>query len=200
MEFYHLVSGLMNVNAYFLVNENKQAIVIDCGTDYEQIKEFSNKHGFNIKAVLLTHAHFDHSLIAKQLQDDGAKVYVHEKDAEKLKGEGNLSRYFGIKFIDCDADVLLKDKDEIDVLGLNVRVIHTPGHTDGSVSYLICDMLFTGDTMFYHSYGRTDFPTGSYKDIMQSIKKLAMLKGDYPVYPGHEEFTTLEEERKFYSL
>ena len=148
-------------------------------------------------ALLLTHAHFDHAGNAKKLQDDGAKVYIGEFDAPKLLNDLNLSRDFGRSFDYLTADVKLCDGQEIEVCGLKFKVVHTPGHTDGSVCYLIDNMLFTGDTLFLESVGRTDFPTGDRDALVNSVKKLFALSGDYAVYPGHEDFTTLSHERQF---
>ena len=196
MKIYHLINGLLRVNTYFLVNENNQAVVIDCGENYKKVKQTESDCGFKIKAVLLTHAHFDHSGCAKKLQDDGAKVYISKKDAPKLMNGDNLGGDFGRKFEYLTADYTFSDGDEIDVLGLKFKVLETPGHTDGSVCFMIDNALFTGDTLFYGSVGRTDFISGNRDDMVKSIKKLFNLNGDFSVYPGHDEFTTLEFERK----
>ena len=197
MKMYHISHGPLRVNTYFMVNDFNQAVVIDCGENYKLIKQTEEKYGFKIEAVLLTHAHFDHSAIAKKLQDDGAKIYISEKDAPKLLNEDNLSSDFGRKFDYVKADYTFSDGDVLDVLGFKFSVISTPGHTDGSVCFLMNNMLFTGDTLFLESVGRTDFRTGNRTELVQSVKRLFGLIGDYDVYPGHEEFTTLEHERKY---
>ncbi len=197
MKLYHLCSGPLRVNTYFLVDENtNNAVVIDGGENYKLIKQTEEKYKFKINAVLLTHAHFDHSGNAKKLQDDGAKIYIGIIDAPKLLNEDNLSSDFGRKFDYLTADVLLSDGEEFEINNVKFKCIWTPGHTDGSVTYLVDNMLFTGDTLFYECVGRTDFKTGSYEQLVESVKKLYRLNGDYTVYPGHEEFTTLEHERK----
>ncbi len=197
MKMYHLPTGLLRVNSYFLVNDKNQAILIDCGENYKKIKQVESDNGFKIKAVLLTHAHFDHSGCAKKLQDDGAKIYISKVDAPKLLNDLNLSSDFGRKFDYLTADVTFDDGDELDVLNISIKVISTPGHTDGSVTFLVGDMLFTGDTLFLETVGRTDFPTGDREQLVNSVKKLYSLSGDYKVYPGHDEFTTLDHERKY---
>ena len=197
MKLYHLNSGPLRVNTYFLVNDNGQAVAIDGGENYKKIKQAEEQFGFKVCALLLTHAHFDHAGNAKKLQDDGAKVYIGEFDAPKLLNDLNLSRDFGRSFDYLTADVKLCDGQEIEVCGLKFKVVHTPGHTDGSVCYLIDNMLFTGDTLFLESVGRTDFPTGDRDALVNSVKKLFALSGDYAVYPGHEDFTTLSHERQF---
>lgn len=198
MKLYHLSTGPLRVNSYFLVNEEThQAVVIDSGENYKIIKQTEEKYGFKIKAVLLTHAHFDHAGNAKKLQDDGAKVYVSKLDAPKLLNDDNLSMDFGRKFDYLTADQTFSDGDVINVCGIDVKVIHTPGHTDGSVCFMVNNMLFTGDTLFCESVGRTDFKSGNRAQLVNSVKKLYALNGDFAVYPGHDEFTTLEHERRY---
>ncbi len=197
MKLFHLPTGLLHVNSYFLVNENNQAVVIDCGENYKKIKQAESDNGFKIQAVLLTHAHFDHSGCAKKLQDDGAKIYISEIDAQKLLNDLNLSGDFGRKFDYLTADFTFSDGETLNICGIDIKVILTPGHTDGSATFVVGDMLFTGDTLFYESVGRTDFPTGNREQLVASVKKLYALDGDYKVYPGHQEFTTLEHERKY---
>ncbi len=197
MKMYHLPTGLLHVNSYFLVNDNGEAVVIDCGENYKKIKQVESDNGFKIKAVLLTHAHFDHSGCAKKLQDDGAKIYVSKIDAPKLLNDLNLSSDFGRKFDYLTADYTFSDGEVLSVCGIRIKVILTAGHTDGSATFMVGDMLFTGDTLFLESVGRTDFPTGNRAQLVESVKKLYSLEGDYRVYPGHQEFTTLDHERKY---
>lgn len=197
MKIYHLQSGPLRVNSYFLVNNENQAIVIDSGENYKKIKQTEQQLGVKIKAVLLTHAHFDHSGNAKKLQDDGAKIYISKIDAPKLLNNDNLSSDFGRSFDYLTADFTFGDGDMLNICGIELKVISTPGHTDGSVCFLTNNALFTGDTLFNGSVGRTDFKSGNREDMVLSIKKLFALSGDYAVYPGHDEFTTLEHERKY---
>ena len=197
MKMYHLPSGPLRVNTYFLVNDNNQAVVIDGGENYKKVKQVEKEYGFKIEALLLTHAHFDHAGNAKKLQDDGAKVYISQLDAPKLLNEQNLSGDFGRAFDYLTADYTFNDGDVLSVCGFEIKVIATPGHTDGSVCFLIGNMLFTGDTLFLESVGRTDFITGDRAQLVSSVKKLFDLEGDYTVYPGHEDFTTLSHERKY---
>lgn len=197
MKLYHLQSGPLNVNTYFLVNDEGQAVVIDSGENYKKVKAVEDAYNIKIKAVLLTHAHFDHCGNAKKLQDDGAMIYVSELDASKLLNEDNLASDFGRKFEYLTADKTFNDGDVIELCGFKIKIIATPGHTDGSVCFLVDNLLFTGDTLFLGSVGRTDFKSGNRNDLVQSIKKLFALQGEYNVYPGHDEFTTLEHERKY---
>ena len=198
MKLYHLITGPLRVNAYFLVNEDTaEAVLIDGGENYKNIKQVEDSNGIKIKALLLTHAHFDHAGCAKKLQDDGVVVYIGAPDAQKLHNKDNLSGDFGRTFDYLTADKTIIDGDIITECGMTFKVIATPGHTDGSVCFLIDDMLFSGDTLFLESVGRTDFPSGSRADLVRSVKKLFELEGDYTVYPGHEGFTTLSHERKY---
>ena len=197
MKLYHLINGLLRVNTYFLVNDLGEAVVIDCGESYKKVKQTEADLNVKIKAVLLTHAHFDHAGSAKKLQDDGAKIYVSKLDARKLKNDDNLGAEFGRKFDHLTPDYTFDDQDLLPVCGINFKVIATPGHTDGSVCFLVDNMLFTGDTLFYGTVGRTDFKSGSREDMVLSVKKLFALSGNYSVYPGHDEFTTLDNERKY---
>lgn len=197
MKLYHLQSGPLNVNSYFLVNEENQAIVIDAGENYKKIKQIEELYAFKVKALLLTHAHFDHAGNAKKLQDDGVSVYISELDAPKLLNEDNLSGNFGRKFDYLTPNFTFKDQDVLSICGFKIKVIATPGHTDGSVCFMVDNAIFTGDTLFLGSVGRTDFKSGNRQDMISSIKKLFSLEGDYSIYPGHDEFTTLEHERKF---
>lgn len=197
MKLYHLQSGPLNVNTYFLVNEDGQAVVIDSGENYKKVKSVEDLYNIKIVAVLLTHAHFDHCGNAKKLQDDGAKIYVSKLDACKLLNNDNLASDFGRKFEYLTADETFADGDQLNICGIKIKVIATPGHTDGSVCFLVDNLLFTGDTLFLGSVGRTDFKSGNRNDLVLSIKKLFNLDGDYAVYPGHDEFTTLAHERKY---
>ena len=198
MKLYHLCSGPLRVNTYFLVNEyTNDALVIDAGENYKLIKETEKKYGFKIKALLLTHAHFDHAGNAKKLQDDGVKVFISIPDAPKLQNDENLGGDFGREFEKLTADYTFSDGDYISACGIKVKAIVTPGHTNGSATFIVDDMMFTGDTLFLESVGRTDFKTGDRDAIIKSVKRLFAMDGDYKVYPGHEEFTTLDHERKY---
>lgn len=198
MKLYHLCSGPLRVNTYFLVNEYTcDAVIIDGGENYKLIKETEKKYGFKIKALLLTHAHFDHAGNAKKLQDDGVKVFISLKDAPKLNNDENLAGDFGRVFDKLTPDYTFTDGDYISACGIKIKALLTPGHTDGSATFIVDDMMFTGDTLFLESVGRTDFKTGDRDALIKSVKRLFALDKDYKVYPGHEEFTTLSHERQF---
>lgn len=197
IKVYHVITGALEVNSYFLTNDGVNAILIDCGDDYNLIKNTEMELGLKVKAILLTHAHFDHSGCAKRLQDDGASIYISKLDAPKLKSTDNLAFHFGMKFEELTADYTFFDGDVLNVLGIEIKVIATPGHTDGSVCFIIDNKLYSGDTLFKLSFGRTDFPTGSIKDLVSSIKKLFNDYGGYAVYTGHGDFTSIDYEKKY---
>ena len=198
MKIMYLRSGPLKVNSYFLINENtKKAILIDGGENYKLIKKTEQDLGVTIVAELLTHAHFDHAGNAKKLQDDGVKIYISETDAKKLNPKGSLGINFGRNFESLTPNVTFNDGDELEIEGIKIKVIITKGHTDGSATFIVENNLFTGDTLFLECVGRTDFETGSKEEMIASVKKLFALEGDYNVFPGHEEFTTLEHERKY---
>ena len=104
---------------------------------------------------------------------------------------------FGRQFEYVDADYTFTDGDKLNICGIEIQVVLTPGHTDGSATFIVGNAMFTGDTLFLESVGRTDFISGNREDLVKSVKKLFAIKGDFNVYPGHEDFTTLEHERKF---
>ena len=197
MKIVKLPNGVLSVNTYFLINEDtKECIVIDCGENYQLINSKKDELGVKIKAVLLTHAHFDHVGCANRFMDDGIPVYISDVDAPKLETDDNLGRSFRRSYVNFKADKTFKDGDELNICGINLKVMLTPGHTDGSVCFFAEDnIIFSGDTLFYESIGRTDFPTGDYNAIEKSLQRLYALDGDYVVYPGHGEDTTLSHER-----
>ena len=198
MKIYHLSTGLLDVNSYFLVNEQtSKAVLIDGGENYKQIKKTIEELNIDLVALFLTHGHFDHAGNAKALQDDGVKVYIGKLDAPKLSNSQNLASDFGRKFEKLTPDFTFDNGDVITVEDIKLEVIMTPGHTDGSATFKVDNMLFTGDTLFLQSIGRTDFPTGDKQTLINSVKRLFALQGDYNVYPGHQEFTTLSHEREF---
>ena len=200
MKLYHLSSGPLRVNSYFLVGEDGNAVLIDGGENYKLIKETEEKNGFKVKALLLTHAHFDHAGNAAKIAADGTTVYISEKDGKKLAAGDTLASRFGRTAEPVTDYVTIKDGDVLNLFGIKIEVLETAGHTDGSLTFKVGDALFTGDTLFCESVGRTDFPTGDFEALVRSVQKLFALKGDYTVYPGHDEFTTLSHERAFNPL
>ena len=198
MELVTLITSPIGTNTYILINKSqKTAVVVDPGDNAPLIFDTLKKQDCVCSAVLLTHAHFDHCNATKELQNAGAKVYLYKEEQILLDTDFNLAHHFGIKFNAFTPDVTLDDGDNFDECGFNFTIIHTPGHTIGSVCYLYGNMIFSGDTLFKLGRGRTDFPTGDYGRLCQSISKLFALDGDYIVYPGHGEKTLLDYERRY---
>ncbi len=149
--------------------------------------------------ILLTHGHHDHILgVAALQQAFGGKIVMHESEQDFLTDDSLSLRHPAFAGLPRakGADLLVKDGDELPFAGGVIRVLHTPGHTRGSVCYLLEDTLFAGDTLFAESVGRTDLPTGSTAQLLQSVRRLAALEGDFRVIPGHGPETTLGHERR----
>ena len=197
MKLYHMFTGDLGVNTYFPVNENDRAAVVDPGEDGAAVLAFAEKHGFKITACYLTHGHFDHMGCCKRLQDLGVKIYVSEKDADKLYTDKNEGAVFGRRVEPLHADNTFRDGDVLDFEGFKLRVMETPGHTAGSVCFFTELGIFSGDTLFYENAGRTDLADGDDADMERSLAKLMAVRGDFTVYPGHGRATTLAHEREF---
>lgn len=198
MQIISLVTGAMLENAYLVFDEaSKQAAVIDPGDDAGKIEEQIDRLGLGLEYILLTHGHADHIGAVDELREKyNAKVAVHALDAEMLlSGEKNLSSFIGTPFAVKAADRRLQDGDAVDVGKIRFHVMHTPGHSEGSVCYLADHVMFSGDTLFEGSIGRTDFPGGSMREMRASLARLKALEEDYEVYPGHGGATTLEQEK-----
>ena len=186
-------------NTYAITLDHKTAIVIDPSGSH--VESALIKRGLTAEYVLLTHCHFDHVGGAFALQQAGARVVCSDKEKPLVGTNADLFELFGAPRPPFSVDETMSDGEERTFAGLRVRLLLTPGHTKGSASYLITDEdgkkhLFSGDTLFAGSIGRTDFPTGSISDMRASLKKLASLDGDMPVYAGHNEETSLDHERK----
>jgi glyoxylase-like metal-dependent hydrolase (beta-lactamase superfamily II) len=196
--------GMLAANCYLVGCEKKrEAAVIDPGFDdaqeAEKIMKEVDKEKLHVKYIVNTHGHSDHisgNRILKEMT--GAPILIHEQDASMLtSGERNFSYMYREKTTSPPADKLLHEGDIISVGNVRLKVLHTPGHSKGGISLLCDDIVFTGDTLFAGSIGRTDFPDASYKEIMHSIKsKLAVLPDYFKVYPGHGPTSTIGEEKR----
>lgn len=178
-------------NCYILADEKtKAAAIIDPGDTVPEIKELVKKDNLDVRAIFLTHGHYDHvggvAALRKKYKD--IPVYLHPEDA------GKDTELMPTRAL--DPVTLWRDGDVVMVGELQVEVLHSPGHSAGSVTLRCQDVLFTGDTLFTQSVGRTDFPGGSQEALMASLKRLGELEGDYQVLPGHDTFTSLDQERQ----
>ena len=189
--------GYLQTNCYLVIDENTMdAAVIDPGADSNRILDQIERGGFHVKAILLTHGHFDHCLGLEEVYEaTHAPVYMSHKDLNADIGNS----HFGVDFeLDPPDDThFVSEGDEIECGELTFTVLETPGHTPGGLTFVIEDCLFTGDTLFRLSCGRYDFPASSSLELGHSLEKLRDLPGDYEVFPGHESPTSLEYERRF---
>ena len=195
MQIYTVPAGVLRANSYIVTENGTDAVLIDCGG--AQPLAFARQKGLNIRSVLLTHGHFDHIAGCAELQAAGAQIGCAEAEKSLLTSPANLAAEMGVRIPAFSLDFTFQDGDELDLCGLKFTVLATPGHTPGGVCFLCGDSLFTGDTLFCESVGRTDFPGGSTSQLRESVKKLLALPGNLTVYPGHDEPTTLEHERMF---
>ncbi|MBE6782293.1 MAG: MBL fold metallo-hydrolase [Ruminococcaceae bacterium] len=180
----------------YLVKTSCSALVIDPFEADSRVVDFLNGNKDLKRFILLTHCHFDHILGANKLRKlTGAKIAIGEKDAKGLSDPGiSLSGFVGLSQEPFSADILLSDNEVLSLGDTDIKVLHTPGHTAGSVCYVLEDVIFSGDTLFNRSVGRTDFPTGDFTALKKSLNRLKSLSKDYVIYSGHGEPTTLFSE------
>lgn len=190
-----VVGGPLEVNTYVVGTDGgDECVLVDTGAEFASVE--GAVCGRNVTAVLLTHGHFDHMLYAKPWLDRGAKLYIHEQDAAALGDPSlNLSGVIGATLILPAADELVKEGSLFTEAGITFNVLHTPGHTPGGVCYQCGNVLFCGDTLFYHSYGRIDLPGGDSGAMAASLTRLMLLPGDTIAYPGHGMKTKIAWER-----
>lgn len=183
--------GHLETNCYVVTDENTlECAVIDPGAESNTILDYLEDNHLKCVAIMLTHAHFDHvGALETVMEETGARCYLHEREC------GNEAGPAGI-FTAPDGAIFYSEGDEVHVGSLTFKVLETPGHTPGGVTLICGDSLFTGDTLFRLSCGRTDFPGGDMKQELRSLKRIAELPGDYDVYPGHAESSRLSIERE----
>lgn len=193
------VLGAIENNNFLLIDEeSKEAVLIDCTQQDSDIEKVLAENNAKLKFILLTHGHFDHVLGVNYFRNKyNCQVLLHEADKELVERMPEFARNFGLPPAETQTiDEFVKDGDVIKLGQNEIKVIHTPGHTQGCVCYLVNDDLFSGDTLFYECVGRTDLPGGNFKQIISSIKeKLFVLDDNLKVYPGHGPTSSIGHEK-----
>ena len=188
MNIHTLPLGMLRTNCYIL-SEGSRCLAIDPGDEPQKVLDFLEKQGLTLEAILLTHGHFDHVGAVKTLAaDTDCQVFLCEKDLA-LPGSMTAGPLY---YTD-----LYSEGDRLTLAGMTFHVLHTPGHTPGSVCLQFGEHLFSGDTLFAGSCGRTDFPGSSPQDMFHSLSRLSKLDDSLRVYPGHGESTTIGEEKRY---
>lgn len=202
LEIQNCVLGSVFTNCYFLMNkETKEMIIVDPADNPQQIEQTVLRMGGKPVAILLTHGHFDHILAANEVREKyRAEIYAcKEEEAMLMNPQLSLTSHADADYV-VRADVLLSDLETFEAAGFQIQMIHTPGHTKGSCCYYIKDegVLMSGDMLFYESVGRSDLPTGSTAQIIQSLHKLLeALPEETEVFPGHDCQTTIGHEKRY---
>ena len=185
--------GQLETNCYVVTNEHTlECVLIDPGDESNTILDYLEENRLKCRAILLTHGHYDHvGAVDAIAKETGAAVYMNERDDFRHAVDMHLPYSLG------DNGKSYDDGDVVEAAGLRFEIIGTPGHTPGGVTIRCQDALFTGDTLFKGSCGRTDLPGGDMMQELASLRRLCELPGDYEVYPGHMDSSTLEREREF---
>ncbi|MBI5181350.1 MAG: MBL fold metallo-hydrolase [Nitrospirae bacterium] len=196
-----LVVGELQVNCYIIAGgKNKDAAVIDAGENSDDILNIIKKHNLNVKYIINTHTHFDHiGAVSKIKNATGAKFLIHEGEMHVLKTLPSQNLIFGVR-IDAppSPDGFLKDNDKLHLGDITLKILCTPGHSPGGICIYADGLVFTGDTLFAGSIGRTDLPGGDYNTIINSIKEKLLSLGDKTmVLPGHGPRSTIKEEKEY---
>lgn len=199
MELKCLLLGELATCCYLLDIGDHSVCAIDIGNGAEKLLQTLETEHLKLKAILLTHGHYDHvSGVETVRKATGAEVYIHENDAVMLESEeANLARQLTDKtYIPVKAYHTVRDGDILELGNRKIQVMHTPGHTSGSVCYLTGEIMFSGDTVFKNSIGRTDLG-GNREEMLMSLRKIAGLNRNYRIYSGHSDESTLEMEKKY---
>lgn len=202
IEIKSMTLGMVATNCYLIINkETKEALLIDPADNALRISNVIEENVCTLKAILLTHGHFDHIMALNELKKRyNVPVYAHEEEEDVLKQSSlNMSGMIG-QIYTTQADIYVKDGEHLKLAGLDIIVLHTPGHTKGGVCYYLPEekVLMSGDTLFHCSIGRTDFPTGSMSQLVHSVKEqLFVLPDDVQVYPGHDSVTSIGYEKQY---
>ena len=205
MDVIKLTLSPLETNCYIVKTGENSGVVIDPADDADMILAAASEKDIELKKILLTHGHFDHTGAAAALKEKlGIPLYIHKGDEGMLSDSNKALAYFcpGKPYNAVKADFLLNDGDKVEQDGVSFRVMHTPGHSAGSVCYIVdiadgLNLMFAGDTIFKDSIGRSDTYSGDYSVQRQTLDKLKNLEEDYLIYPGHGPSTTLKEEKRF---
>ncbi|HEY8363432.1 MAG TPA: MBL fold metallo-hydrolase [Tissierellaceae bacterium] len=201
LKLIRIQAGIYAVNCYIIYSEDtNEGIIVDPGGDVDDILDYVRENNLNIKYLVLTHGHADHIGGLKGLKEAlGAIIAIHEDDVDMLKdADKNLSSVMAMGKVELEPDLLLREGDILEFGNEKAKVIHTPGHTRGSICLEINDVIISGDTLFAGSIGRTDLYGGDYDTLINSIKdKLMTYPDETKVYPGHGSPTTIGRERKY---
>lgn len=194
-----LVLGELRTNCYLIINDKGNCIVIDPADEKDKIISEIKSQNLSLKAILLTHGHFDHIMATNALKKEfDCPVIIGDADEEMLKDDlKNAAVLLGMHVEKILADKKVNDKDVLDIDDFRIKVIATPGHTKGSVCYVLEDNIFSGDTIFFECVGRTDLYGGDAVKLMTSLKKLKDLEGEYKIFSGHGRETTLSYEKEY---
>lgn len=201
MNIKSFVLGSLGTNCYIVYNEkSKEAAIFDPADNGEKIADEIKKDGLNLKYIIITHAHCDHIMALDYVKEKfpNSKICIGKYDAPALNDDYlSLCVYFGMKAPISKADVLIEDGDCFNLGNESLKFLHTPGHTKGGICAFTDDFVISGDTIFFESVGRCDFPGGNMKELIESIKeKLFSLPDNFIVYPGHNEASTILHEKK----
>lgn len=195
----HFTVGLLEDNNFLLIDEEtKEAVLIDCTDANSDIDEALENYGATLKYILLTHGHFDHVMGVNYFRKKyDCKALIHEADVPLLNSMDKFVKEFGMPSVEIQKVDGYINENRVITFGENeIKVIHTPGHTPGSVCFLIEDKLFTGDTIFYETVGRTDLAGGSFSQLKSSInEKIFTLDENIEIYPGHGRNSTVGYEK-----
>lgn len=202
MKINQYVVGEVQTNCYIIINEEtNECLIVDPGASANQLASRINADNLKPVAILLTHGHFDHAGASRGLAKMfDISIYAHEAEEDTLKdSRKNVSWMVG-RAESYSADIYVNESEELNLAGFSIQVLHTPGHTEGGCCYYFKEegVLFSGDTLFAESVGRTDFPGGSMSQLVRSIReKLMVLPDETMVYPGHNDSTTIKTERNY---
>ncbi len=201
MEIKMIKTGLLQENTY-VISKGKFCLVIDPGSDLNKINEYLSSKSLKTKAILLTHGHYDHIGVAKELSlIEKCNIYACSFEREIIEdAEKNGSLKYSRKSVVLDNVIYFGEEIILEIGEFKVDVIFIPGHSPGGVGYIIGDAIFTGDTLFKGTCGRTDLYGGSKKELKKSLEYLFTLDDSYTVFPGHGDVTTIGEERENYKL